>query len=69
MLRVSVMPFVIGAVGTVSKGLKKRMAELEIGGKIETLRTMVLLRLARILRRVLETGGDFTVIKSFVKSQ
>ena len=42
-------------VGTVSKNLKKRQKELEITGIIETIQTIALLRLARILRRVLET--------------
>ena len=46
---------VIGALGTVLKGLEKRLDELEIRGRIETIQTTELLKSARIPRRVLET--------------
>ena len=36
----------------------KGLEELEIRGQVETIQTIALLRLARILRRVLETWGD-----------
>ena len=49
-----VIPVVIGVLETVPKGLKKGLEELEIGGRIKTIQTTALLRLARILRRVLE---------------
>ena len=49
------MPIVIGAFGTATKGLLKGVEDLEIGGQVETIKTTVLLRTARILRRVLET--------------
>ena len=35
------------------------LEDLEFGGRVETIRTTALLRTARILRRVLETWGDF----------
>ena len=61
-----------GSLGTVPKGLLKRLADLEIRGRVETIQTTTLLRTARILRRVLETEGDFserpsakTDVKSF----
>ena len=52
---VTFIPIVIGAFGTVTKGLLKGLEDLEVGGRVETIQTTVLLRTARILRRVLET--------------
>ena len=49
------IPIVIGALGTVTKGLVQRLENLEITGQEETVQTTALLRYARILRRVLET--------------
>ncbi len=46
---------VIGAFGTVTKGLLKELEDLEVGGQVETNQTTTLLRTARILRIVLET--------------
>ena len=46
------MPIVTGALGTVPKGLVRG---LEIRGRIETIQTTVLIRSARIQRKVLET--------------
>ena len=57
-MKVTVIPIVIGAFGTISKCLVRRLEELEIGGRAESLQTTGLLRSARILRRVLETCGD-----------
>ena len=42
-------------VGTVIKGLLKGQEDLEVGGRVETIQMTALLRMARILRRVLET--------------
>ena len=47
---------VISVLGTVTKGLIKGLKDLEIRGPVETTQTTALLRSARILRRVLETG-------------
>ena len=52
------IPIVIGVVSTVTKELIKGLEDLEIRGRVKTLQTTALLRLARILRRVLETWGD-----------
>ena len=46
---------VIGTLRTVHKGLVQRLKELEVRGRVETIQTAILLRLARILGRVLET--------------
>ena len=48
----------IGAFGTVTKGLLKGLEDLEVGDRVETIQTTALLETARILRRVLETWGD-----------
>ena len=52
---VTIIPIRIGAFGTVTKGLLKGLEDLEVGGRVETIQTTVLLIMARILRRVLET--------------
>ena len=54
-MKVTIIPIVIGAFGTVTKGLLKRLENLETGGRVETIQTTALLRTTRILRRVLET--------------
>ena len=54
-MQVTIIPIVIGAFGTVTKGLLKRLKDLEVGGRVETIQTTALLRTARLLRRVLET--------------
>ena len=53
-MQVTFIPNVIGAFGTVSKGLLKGLEDLEVGGRKETIQTTALLRTARIVRRVLE---------------
>ena len=57
-MKVTIVPIVIGALGPITKGLLKGLEDLEIGGRVETIQTTILLRTARILRRVLETWGD-----------
>ena len=58
-MKVTVIPIVVGAYGTVPKGLNKRLKKLEISGRIETIHTTAFLRSVRIPvripRRVLET--------------
>ena len=49
------IPIVIGALGTVTEGLLKGLEDLEIRGRVETIQTTTLLKLARIIIRVLET--------------
>ena len=48
-MRVMVIPIVIGTL-RVPKGLDRRLEELKISGRFETVWTTMLLRLARILR-------------------
>ena len=54
-MKVTIIPIVIGAFGTVTKGLLKGLEDLGVGGQEETIQTTALWRTARILRRVLET--------------
>ena len=62
-MKVTVIPIVIGALGTVLKGFERALEELEIGGRIETIQTTALLRSANILRRVLETREDLLKLR------
>ena len=54
-MKVTFIPIIIGALGTVTKGLLKGLGDLEIKGQVETIHTTLLLRSTRILRRVPET--------------
>ena len=54
-MKVTIVPIVIGAFGTIAKGLLKVLEELKVSGRVETIQMTALLRTARILRRVLET--------------
>ena len=49
---------VFGALGTASKGLEKRLKEIENRGRFETIWITALLKSARIHKSVLETRGD-----------
>ena len=62
-MKVTIVPIVIGALGTITNGLLKGLGDLEVGGRVETIQTTTLLRTARILRRVLETWGDLLSLK------
>ena len=57
-MKVTIIPIVIGAFNTVTKGLLMGLEDLEFGGRVETIQTTALLKTVRILRRVLETWGD-----------
>ena len=58
-----IVPLVIGALDTVTKGLIKGLEDLEVGGRVESIQTAALLRTARILRRVQEAWGDLQSLK------
>ena len=60
---VIIIIIVIGALGTITKGLLKGLEDMEIGGRVETIQTTALLRTARIFGRVLETWGDLLSLK------
>ena len=46
-MQVTIIPIVIVAFGTVTKGLLKGLEDLEVGGLVETIQTTALLRKAR----------------------
>ena len=58
-MQVTIIPIVIGAFGTVTKGLLMGQGDLEVVGRVETIQTTALLRTARIL----ETWGDLLSLK------
>ena len=43
-MKVTIVPIVIGAFGIIIKGLLKVLEDLEVGGRVETIQTTVLLR-------------------------
>ena len=58
------IPILIGALGTVAKGLLRGLEELEIRGRAETIQTTA----TRILQRVLETCRHLqTLMKDHMK--
>ena len=59
--------YCFGAFGTVTNGLLKALEDLEIGGRVETIQTTTLLRMARILKRILEIWGELLSLKQPVK--
>ena len=62
-MKVTIVPILIGAFGTITKGLLKGQEDLEVGGRVETIQMTALLRMARIMRRVRETRGDLLSLK------
>ena len=48
----TVVPNVTGAFGTITKELLKSLDVLQVGGRGETIQATVLLRTARILRKI-----------------
>ena len=67
-MKVMVMPIVVGALGTITKGLVQGLKDLEISEWVETIQTTGLLRSVRILRRILETWGDLLSLKLLWKT-
>ena len=49
-MQVTIIPVVIGAFGTVTKGLLKGLEDLEVGRRMETIQFTTLLKTVRILR-------------------
>ena len=62
-MKVTIAPIVIGAFGTVTKGLLKSLEGLKVGGRVETILTIALLKMPRIVRRVRETYRDLLSLK------
>ena len=57
------IPIVIGDFGSITKVLPKGLEDLEVGGRVETIKTKILLRMYRTLRTVLETWGDLLSLR------
>ena len=68
-MEVTIVPIVIGTLGTITKGLLKALEDLEVGGRVETIQITALLRTARIPRQVLETWGDLLSLWLLWKTQ
>ena len=62
-MNVTVVPIVVVALCTVTKGFLKGLEDLEIRSQVEIIQTTALLRSVRILWRVLETWGDLWSFK------
>ena len=62
-MKVTIIQIVIGAFGIVTKWLLMGLEDLEVGSRVDTTQTTVLLRTARILTRVLESWGDLLSLK------
>ena len=45
-MKVTIVPIVIGALGTITNRLLKGLEDLEVGGRVETIQTTALLRTA-----------------------
>ena len=66
-LKETVIPNVVGAIGTVLKGFERILEKLEFSDRIETILSTALLRSARIPRRDWETWGELLVCHIPVK--
>ena len=65
-MKVKVIPFVIGTLGTVCRGLERKLGQLEIRTRIEIIHITSLLRSVRILRRVQEIRARIEIIHTTV---
>ena len=67
-MKMTIVPIVIGAFGTITNGLLKGLEDLEVGGRVETIQMTALLRTARILRSSSGDLGRFTVTQTPVEN-
>ena len=58
-MKVTIVPIVISALGTITKGFIKGLEDLKVGGRVETNQMTALLRTVRIL----ETWGDLLSLR------
>ena len=63
MCKSAIVPIVIAAFGTVTKGLLKCLEDLEVCGRVESIQTTALLKTARILKRILKILGYLLSLK------
>ena len=64
----NVIPIVVNALGIIAKGLEKKPEKLEIREKIWAFYSTTLLRLARILKRILENRGQLLSLSFQLKT-
>ena len=62
-MKVTGMPIEIGSLKTIHNGLVKKLENLEIRGRVETIQTTSLSWLEAILRRILERWIDFLFLR------
>ena len=60
-MKITMIQIVIGALGTVSKGLEKRFEDMEIIEKFKLIQTITLLNSARILSRYIDVGRNLSL--------
>ena len=65
---VTIIPIVIGAFGTATKGLLKGLEDLEVGVRVGTIQTTTLLRTARILKKSIGDLKTLAVTQTPVKN-
>ena len=64
----TVIPILIGALCTVTKGLIQGLEDMEIRGRVKTIKTTALLGSATILRRVLDIWRDLWSLKLLLEN-
>ena len=62
-IKVTIILIVIGALGTVTKGLVEGLENLEERGRVVTITIIAILRSAKILIWILETSVDLLSLK------
>ena len=68
-MRLMVTSIVVGVLGTVPKGLERRLTGLEIRDQIETIKITEQLKSGNILRKVQVTWGDLFSIRHLWKTK
>ena len=61
------IPIVVGVLGAVPRTSFEDLEELEIGRRIKTIQTTALLKLARILRKILEIFYHLAILLKQIK--
>ena len=66
-MKVTIIPIVIGAFGTVTEGLLKGVEDLKVSGRVETIQTTTLLRTARIIQKSPGDSRRLALTQTLVK--
>ena len=62
-MKVTLIPIIIGGLGTIHRGLVKGVEDFEIRGQVASIQTTELMISVRILRRAQETWRDLMSLK------